>query len=297
MFQQWREGVRSGKYRADDGLIQYNESYEARYEEAKATVMGPVWAERQRYVQKNDPQLPLFAIGVFLAFTLSQAGMVVHWRRERDKGWQAKLVLNGIGALVTGLVTLIIGVSKFSQGAWITIILIPMIMAGFYRIKRHYQAVSEQLSLESALSSPGVILRPRLVIPVSGVHRGIYDAVDFARSISTDVTAVYIEIEPGGSEEITAKWGKTWPDIPIVVLKSQFRSVLKPLLDYLDEVDGASEDGQLASVVLPEFIPARWWEGFLHNQTAWLIKTALLYRRRNMGFQRVIIDVPYHLQR
>jgi len=136
-----------------------------------------------------------------------------------------------------------------------------------------------------------------VVIPVSGVHRGIFDAINFARSISRDVTAVYVELEPGAGQRIREKWEHWWPDVPLVVLPSPYRSVIGPLLDFLDETDRQHRDGQLATVVLPEFIPARWWENLLHNQTAWLIKAALLYRRRHLGFQRTIIDVPYHLKR
>jgi hypothetical protein len=138
---------------------------------------------------------------------------------------------------------------------------------------------------------------PRVIIPISGVHRGMADAVNYARSISSDVTAVYVELEPGAGQRIREKWERWWPDVPLVILPSPYRSILGPLLDFLDETDQQHDDGQLATVVLPEFVPAKWWHGLLHNQTAWLIKTALLYRRRHLGFQRAIIDVPYHLQR
>jgi hypothetical protein len=136
-----------------------------------------------------------------------------------------------------------------------------------------------------------------VVIPISGVHRGIVDALSYAHSISADVTAVYIELEPGSGEQIREKWALWWPHVPLVVLPSPYRSIVGPLLDYLDKTDEEHNDGQLATVVLPEFVPARWWQGFLHNQTAWLLKAALLYRRRHLGYQRAIVDVPYHLAR
>jgi amino acid transporter len=241
--------------------------------------------------------VPLFAVGVFLAFTLSQAGMVVHWWRVRRRGWWLKATINGIGALATGIVVIVIGASKFVEGAWITILLIPVLVAGFLRIRAHYWDVAQQLSLSGL--SPSITPSPasRVVIPISGVHRGILDAVDFARSISGDVTAVYVELDPGAGEAIRQKWERWWPDVPLVVLPSPYRSTVGPLMDFLDETDRRHDDGQLATVVLPEFIPAKWWHGLLHNQTALLIKTALLYRRRHLGFQREIIDVPYHLQR
>jgi amino acid transporter len=241
--------------------------------------------------------IPLFAVGVFLAFTLSQAGMVVHWWRERGRGWWLKTVLNGIGSLATGMTVIVIGVSKFIEGAWITILLIPVLVAGFLRVRAHYRKVAGQLSLDGLppLLTPSPA--PRVVIPISGVHRGIFDAVNFARSISENVTAVYVELEPDAGQRICEKWEHWWPDVPLVVLPSPYRSVVGSLLAFLDETDRRHHDGQLATVVLPEFVPARWWENLLHNQTAWLIKAALLYRRRHLGFQRTIIDVPYHLKR
>jgi amino acid transporter len=241
--------------------------------------------------------IPLFAVGAFLAFTLSQAGMVVHWWREGGRGWRLKASFNGLGALATGTTLLIVGVSKFSRGAWITILLIPTLMVGFLRIRAHYRDVAQQLSLRGLPPSLKPFPAPRVVIPISGVHRGIVDAIAYARSISKDVTAVYVELEPGAGERIREKWEHWWPDVPLMILPSPYRSVIGPLLDFLDEADRQHRDEQLATVVLPEFIPARWWENLLHNQTAWLIKAALLYRRRHLGFQRTIIDVPYHLER
>jgi amino acid transporter len=241
--------------------------------------------------------IPLFAVGVFLAFTLSQAGMVVHWWRERDREWWLKATFNGLGALATGTTLLVVGISKFAQGAWITILLIPTLVAGFFQVRTHYREIAWQLSLGGLPPRLKPSPRPRVVVPISGVHRGIVDAVNFARSISQDVTAVYIELEPGSGQRVREKWEHWWPDVPLVVLSSPYRSVVGPLLDFLDETDRQHNDGQLATLVLPEFIPAKWWQGLFHNQTAWLIKAALLYRRRHLGFQRAIIDVTYHLKR
>jgi len=241
--------------------------------------------------------IPLFAVGVFMAFTLSQTGMIVHWRREGGRGWWLKAAFNGLGALATGTTLLVVGVSKFGQGAWITILLIPTLVMGFLQVRAHYRDVAQQLSLRGLPPSLKPFPVPRVVIPISGVHRGIVDAIAYARSISKDVTAVYVELEPGAGERIREKWEHWWPDVPLMILPSPYRSVVGPLLDFLDEIDSQHSDGQLATVVLPEFIPARWWENLLHNQTAWLIKAALLYRRRHLGFQRTIIDVPHHLER
>jgi amino acid transporter len=241
--------------------------------------------------------IPLFAVGVFLAFTLSQAGMVIHWRRERGRAWRLKATVNAVGALATGGTILVIGTTRFLAGAWITILLIPSLVAVFLWIRSHYRRVAEQLSMAGYEPSTPPTLCPRAVIPISGVHRGMVDAVDYARSISKELTAVYVELEPGSGERIREKWQRWWPDVPLVVLPSPYRSIVGPLLGFLDQTDEEHADGQLATVVLPEFVPARWWQGLLHNQTAWLIKAALLYRRRHLGYQRAIVDVPFHLKR
>lgn len=144
--------------------------------------------------------IPLFAVGVFSAFTLSQSGMVVHWRRERGRGWAVKSAINGLGALTTAAALLVIGVSKFVEGAWITVLAVSVMVMGFLRVRAHYQEVARELSLSCGLPpSLEVPSRPRVVIPISGVHRGIVDAVNFARSIGREVTAVFVEVEPGES--------------------------------------------------------------------------------------------------
>ena len=241
--------------------------------------------------------VPLFAVGVFLAFTLSQAGMVIHWFRNRQMGWQIKALINSIGALTTGATVLLIGVSKFLEGAWITILLIPLLVIGFHQIRAHYQQMGRELSLRGLPPSLRPSPPPRVIVPISGVHRGVIDAVDFSRTISNDICAVYIELDPGAAAKVRETWQRWFPDISLVVLQSPYRSIVGPLLDFLDETDRQHHDGRLATVVLPEFIPARWWHSLLHNQTTWLIKTALLYGRHNQGIQRVIIDIPYHLKK
>jgi amino acid transporter len=240
--------------------------------------------------------IPLFAVGVFLAFTFSQAGMVLHWWRERRPGWSVKAVLNGMGALATGITLIVIGVSKFREGAWITVVVIPALVFSFLQVRNHYRSVGHQLSLRGLPPDIKPFPPLRVVIPVSGVHRGMIDAVNFARSISNDVTAVYIELEPEGAKQVREQWQRLWPDVKLAVVPSPYRSIVRPLLDYLDEIDGQHHDGRLAAVVLPEFVPAKWWQALLHNQTTWMLKTALLYRRRNQGYQRVIIDIPFHLK-
>lgn len=241
--------------------------------------------------------IPLFAVGVFMAFTLSQTGMVLHWRRERGRGWLLHAAINGFGALATAVTLIVVGFTKFADGAWITVILIPIFVTVFYKIHAHYQEVAHELTLRGLPPSLKPPPPPRVVIPISGVHRGIVPAVTFAESISQNVTAVYVELEPGEGQHVREKWARFWPDLPIVIVPSRYRSVLRPLIDFIDENDLQHNDGQLATVVLPEFIPAHWWQALLHNQTAWMLKAALLYRRRRSGYQRAIIDVPYHLRK
>ena len=242
--------------------------------------------------------IPLFAVGVFSAFTLSQIGMVVHWRRERGKGWRLKAIINGVGALATGVTVVVVGVNKFFEGAWITVLLIPMLVVGFLKIRGHYQEVDRQLSFgELSTSLLKSFPAARVVVPIASVNRGMVDAIAYAQSISKSVTAVYVELESGVGQHICEEWKRLWPDVPLVILPSPYRSIVGPFLDFLDETDEKNNDGQLAAVVLPEWVPAHWWQGLLHNQTARLIRNALLYRRRHLGFQRVIIEVPYHLRR
>ncbi len=241
--------------------------------------------------------IPLFAIGAFMAFTLSQTGMVFHWIRSKDKNRITKAFFNGLGAIVTAATLIIIAVNKFLEGAWISVLVIPILILGFYSIRVHYRRVSAQLSLHGLPPSLKPFPPQRVVVPISGIHRGIMDATNFARSISDQVTAVYIELEPGAGEAIRKDWESWWPDVPLVVVPSPYRSIVDPILKFLDETDREHNDGQQAVLVLPEFIPAYSWQSALHNQSAMLIKKALLYQRRQSGYQRVIIDVPFHLNK
>ncbi len=242
--------------------------------------------------------IPLFAIGAFLAFTLSQAGMVRHWWRKKGRrGWRSKALINGLGAVTTGTVVVIVSIGKFSQGAWITFLAIPATVLLFRAIRNHYDAIAQQLSLSGLPPSLKPYPELRFVIPISGVHRGVFQAVDFARSISDNLAGVYIEVEPDSGGAVRKKWGQWFPDIPLYVEPSPYRSIIGPLLEFLDRYDAEANDGQLAGLILPEFIAEGFWAGILHNQEAWLIKFALLYRRRKKGYQQVIIDVPFHLEK
>jgi amino acid transporter len=240
--------------------------------------------------------VPLFAVGAFLAFTLSQAGMVVHWWKERGPHWQLKLLANGVGAIATGITLAVVATTKFLEGAWITILVIPCLVLLFVKIRAHYAEIRSELSLHGLPPTLRPLPSLRVVVLISGVHRGVVDAVRFAESISHDITAVYVELEPGEAEDVKDKWQRFWPDIPLRVVPSPYRSFLQPLLKFLDDFDLERNDGQQATVILPEFVPAKLWQTFLHNQTAWLLKAALLYHRRSGGLERVVIDVPFHLR-
>ena len=247
--------------------------------------------------------IPLFAVGALLAFTLSQAGMVVHWARERGRGWWFKAAFNSLGAVVTGTAVGIVFLTKFSEAAWIVAVLIPVLVVLFLKIHSHYETVAQVVALEgpSLLVRPpsqlplNLPLHPRVVVPVSDVHSGTYEVVQFARSISSNVMAVHVEVEQGTGQRIVEQWERWWRDVPLVVVPSPYRSVVEPLLEFLDAVDALYSDGQLAVLVLPELVPDAWWKGALHSSTAWRIRVKALSRRQHPDVRRIIIRLPLHL--
>jgi amino acid transporter len=246
--------------------------------------------------------IPLFAVGVFLAFTLSQSGMVIHWFRLKGKGWQWKALVNGLGAVTTAMTFIIVAIAKFADGAWIVAVLVVLLIIIFLRIKHHYDLIGPQLTLDGltppAIYLEGVVARPdepRIVIPIAGVHRGTVKAIQFGVTVSPRITGLYIEVDPSRTDKIKQDWEEWFPGLPLEIVESPYRSTLIPLLAFLDHMDRIADDGQNAVLLLPEFIPAAWWQHFLHNQTAWMIKLAVLYQRRKHRHDRVIIDVPFYL--
>jgi len=235
--------------------------------------------------------IPLYAVGVFLSFTLSQAGMVVrHWRK-RKPGWRQSLIVNAVGTLTTCLAVVVIAWTKFMSGAWVVVLLIPLMFLIFLRINRHYLQVGRELSLST--ETPPEKLEPirhTVIVPISGVHRGVIDALRYALSISQDVRACYIALDPESTERMKAEWNRWAREIPLVILKSPYRSIVTPLLDYIDDVEQTTNSGMI-TVLIPEFVTAKWYHQVLHNQTAFLIRTALLFRPR-----RVVTSVRYHLR-
>jgi amino acid transporter len=231
--------------------------------------------------------MPLYMIGVFVSFTLSQTGMVVRWRKLRTPGWRTSAAINGIGALVTGVVLLVVAFTKAHEGAWIIILLIPIQVAIFRITRTHYDAVRQQLALTSWTPTPKQ--HNTVLVPISGIHRAVLQAVDYARTLSPDVRAVYIDIDPMVTDKLRQEWPKWASDTPLVVLDSPYRSLLEPLLEYIEGIARA-EPHAYVTVVLPEFVPAKWWHHIFHNQTALLIKGALLFKPNT-----VVTSVPFHL--
>ncbi len=238
--------------------------------------------------------IPLYAVGVFLSFTLAQAGLVRHSLRLRESGWQRDVVINGIGAVATGVVLVVIAATKFAHGAWIVVLLIPLMVRVFLAIRHHYELVRRQLSIKTPdLPLPQPVRRHRVIVPISGVHRGTLKALHYAQSVSDDVTAVMVDVEPERTERVRERWNQLNTPVPLVVLPSPYRSVQGPLLSYIDQVSASLEKGDALTIVLPEFVPRRSWHYLLHNQTALMLKAALLYRRTEHN--EIIVDVPYYL--
>ena len=250
--------------------------------------------------------IPLYAIGVFLSFTLSQAGMTHRWWkvgrlqpgqevRERDsvlrheRGWALKMAVNGLGALMTAGVTLVFAVTKFHDGAWVVIILIPSLVAVFLAIREHYRDLAGGLSLDD-YGAPPRMARHRVILPVSGVHRGTVAALRYAHALSDDITAVHVSLDPAEAEAIRRKWGLWGSGVRLVVLDSPYRLLLEPVLDYIRRIADQRQPNETITIVVPQFVPRKRWHNLLHAQTAVLLRLALLFRP---GI--VITNVPYQV--
>jgi hypothetical protein len=216
--------------------------------------------------------------------------MVRRWLIKKGHHWRKKLIVNGVGAVATGIATVIIASTKFMQGAWIVFLLVALLIMMFRGIRSHYQAATEQVSLSRDARPP----RPRrnlVLIPIGAVNKAVLRAVDYARSRGGEVRAVLIDVDKEETALVEIKWAQWGCGVPLVVLPSPYRSILRALLDYVEENLDKDPDCWI-TVVLPEILPARWWQNILHNQRALLLKASLLFKDRV-----VLTDVPFHLTR
>jgi len=250
--------------------------------------------------------IPLYAIGVFLSFTLSQAGMARRWWKSghlapgveikepgstlrRDEGWRHKMIINGIGSFCTFIVMILFAATKFRDGAWVVILLTPILVTIFFSIHHHYKNLARQLSLENHIPHSR-ISRLRVIMPISTVHRGTLAALNYARTLSDDVTAVHISIDEKETAKLEDKWEIWGEGVRLVVLTSPYRLFLEPLLEYIDKISVTLRGDETITIVVPQFIPKHWWNNFLHTRTAELLRKVLL-QRENI----VITEVPYQV--
>jgi amino acid transporter len=234
--------------------------------------------------------IPLYAIGVFTAFTLSQAGMVKHWIKFKGEGWKKSIVINGVGTIATAIVLVIVSVEKFTHGAWIVLVAIPSLVMLIMRVHRHYLSVADQLSVTSCEVNQAEFTHHTVIIPISGVQQAVISAVKYAKVLSHDVVALYVCLDEAETRKIREKWDRHCMGVRLVILDSPYRSIKEPLLDYIDEVQTRYKQG-IITVILPEFVPSRWWHHVLHNQTALFIKGILLFKKGVVS-----TSVPFHLR-
>jgi amino acid transporter len=238
--------------------------------------------------------IPLYAVGVFLSFTLSQSGMVRHWLKERDEDtdkahWKKSIAINAIGAVATFVVLCVFIATKFIHGAWIVVVVIPLLVLMFRSIHKHYVGVAKQLTTEGLEDlSP---IKHTVIVPISGIHRGVIGALQYAKTIAPEhVQAVYVDFDEEATAKLREKWERWGAGVKLVVLPSPYRELTRPLLRYIARLE-RKHDNDMITVVLPEFVPAKWWQHLLHNQSSLLLKGALLFRE---GV--IVTSVPYHLK-
>jgi amino acid transporter len=251
--------------------------------------------------------IPLYAIGVFLSFTLSQTGMARRWWRvghlepgkeiadpgstlKYEPGWQYKMVINGFGALCTAIVMVVFAATKFYEGAWIILILIPLLVTIFFRIHHHYKDLAAHLSLEKFSGLPARKTRHRVILPVSAIHQGALVALRYAKMLSDDVTAVHVSLEPAETEKVQKRWKKWGEGTRLVILDSPYRLFVEPLLAYIKDIVESSQSNETITIVVPQFIPSKRWHYALHMRTADVLRQELLSKHKV-----VVMDVPYHL--
>lgn len=249
-----------------------------------AIVLVIVFGGRTHYL------IPLYAVGVFISFTLSQAGMVIHHYKLRESGWFRSALMNGLGALTTAIVSIVIAGFKFTHGAWMVIVLIPIIVYAFQRIHFHYVMFAREISqshydMEKLEKIPDHVV----VIPISGLHRGVKNAIRYGMSISHDLRICFVKTDEESYQRMMNSWNDKFPNLKLHVLESPYRSISGPILDFIDDVS-REHPAEFITVIFPEFVTAKWRHQLLHNQTAWLIKLSLIYKKNI-----IVTSVKYHL--
>ncbi|OXM83553.1 APC family permease [Paenibacillus rigui] len=234
--------------------------------------------------------IPLYAVGVFIPFTLSQLGMMIRWIKLRPAGWIVKLLINTVGMLTTLSITLIFIITKFEQ-VWMIFVFLPLVMLLFHRIYLHYENTANELRINLALDKP-VIKGSTIVIPVAGITRVVLNTISYAKSLTDNVVAVYIAFDEEEIHRMEAKWEEWNPGVRLIVLRSRYRSVMKPLIKFIETVEWKTAESDHITILIPQFITKHWWQNILHNQTSLLIRTYLFTQK-----DIVIATVPYHLNR
>ncbi|MDR3561105.1 MAG: APC family permease [Negativicutes bacterium] len=243
---------------------------------------------------QTDQLISLYAIGVFISFTIAQTGMIVHWRSHRGTGWVFKAFLNGLGACATGLVVVVITATKFIYGAWIVLLFIPTMVYLFKQIKAHYNAMAEQLHLplecaaEESAALPGKHI---VVVPVATPTKVVYETLKYARMLSSHIIAVHVASDEAAEAKTREKWNCWNPGVELVVLRSPYRLLMKPLIRYIETLEKRKGPNDYITVVIPEFETKEWWHRLLHNQTGWFLRTSLILKENV-----VVTTVPYHLK-
>jgi hypothetical protein len=237
---------------------------------------------------KTDALIPLYAIGVFLSFTMAQIGLVLKWRRDKSEGWKRKAIINGIGAFVTLCVVIIFSITKFREGAWIVIFITPLLVFLLTSISKHYDNVANQLKVE--LTDPIPVVETIIIVPIAGIHKVVLSTIAYAKTLSPNVVAFYVAFSLEEAKKMEERWEQWNPGVRLVVVVSRYRTLIKPLVEFIGRVERRYGKEKRITVLLPEFITHKFWHRLLHNQSAFRIRTLLLNRK-----DVVVSTVPFHL--
>lgn len=248
------------------------------------------------YGGKIENLIALYAIGVFISFTIAQVSMVVHWRREKGNGWQLRALLNGLGAVATGIVVAVITVTKFVYGAWMVLVFIPIMVTIFKRIRSHYNTMAEQLHLPEECYAVGSAHFPQgrhlVIVPVASPTRIVYETIKYAKLIGDNIIAVHVASDDESEQRVRQKWQCWDPGVQLVILRSPYRLLMRPLINFIEKKQREKGPDDFITVVIPEFETKKWWHRLLHNQTGWFLHTTLVLKE-NIA----VTTVPFHLKR